>query len=75
MARPVDQLKYTSVIYDFGYAILGNGDIVTSDGKPRTISEVDLILAQNIAGGEMEFRFRKPTPEEVADLREQGIIL
>ena len=50
-------------VVDLGYAILMNGDIVTSDGEPRDIDQVELRLACEMAAAKgmpiTEFRFRK----------------
>ena len=54
--------------YDLGYEILPNGDIITSDGKPRDVDELHLkMMAEQAAreGRKIEFRFRAPTKEEL----------
>ena len=67
-------MGYRSVSYDLGYVVMPDGDIVTSDGKPRVVDEVQLRLVQKAAGRVFEFKFRAPRPEEVEVLREQGIL-
>ena len=66
---------FTEVVYDMGYAVMDNGDIVTSDGLPRIVSVDDLHTAMRLSGRGLKFQFRKPTPEEAEALRKQGIIL
>lgn len=66
--------RFRSFTVDLGYVVMSNGDIVTSDGKPREIDEMQLRMAQDIAGHPLEFRFRAPQPDEIDDLRAQGII-
>lgn len=63
-----DDARFEHFIYDCGYAIMDNGDIVTSDGKPRYVDDVQLRYIQNKAdreGRKIEFRFRVPHPEEI----------
>lgn len=59
---------------DVGYAIMPNGDIITSDGKPRDVDERARKCAQEEAGRPLAFRFRTPKPREKAQLRAAGII-
>ena len=66
----LDPNRYTVVTYDLGYRILPNGDIVTSDGKPRNVCEVQMAMVAAEAakdGREITFQFRAPTPEELEE--------
>ena len=65
---------YKSVTFDLGYAIMANGDIVTSDGQSRMVSEVDLRQAEKLARRKLDFKFRVPRPDEIEELRKQGIL-
>ena len=67
--------RFKSVTVDLGYVIMLNGDIITSDGKLREVDGMQLRMAQDIAGHPLEFTFRAPRPDEIDDLRAQGIIL
>ena len=54
----------TTVTVDLGYSVMRNGDIVTSDGLPRGHFDEQAWIEQF---GKPP-TFRKPTPEEAADL-------
>lgn len=66
--------RFSRVTFDLGYIVMPNGDIITSDGKPRDVDEIQLRTAQELAGHPLEFRFRSPRPDEIDSLREQCII-
>jgi hypothetical protein len=55
-----DPARFKSVSYDLGYEIMPNGDIVTSDGAPRDVDQLQLRLVAEQArkeGREITFRF------------------
>ena len=56
----MDPNRYSVVTYDLGYQIMPNGDIITSDGKPRDVDEIQLrMVAEQAAkeGRTIQFRF------------------
>jgi len=58
----LDPTRYTQVTYDLGYRIMPNGDIITSDGLPRNVEELQLKMVAEQArkeGREITFRFVK----------------
>jgi len=66
--------RYEFKTYDMAYSILPNGDIVTSDGLPRAIDDIQLKIVKDAAkerGEVITFQFRSPTEKEKADLDRQ----
>jgi hypothetical protein len=66
----LDPLRYTAFTYDSAYRIMPNGDIITSDGRPRDVDNLQLqMVAEQAAkeGRTIEFRFRAPTEGERGD--------
>ena len=54
--------RYEFTTYNLGYRIMPNGDIITSDGKPRDVDRLQLQLVAEKAvkeGRAIAFRFVK----------------
>lgn len=67
MAKPRWVCNAESYEVGLGYAVLANGDIVTSGGQPVDVDEWKLrFVAEQAAkdGRKIEFKFRAPTEEE-----------
>ena len=50
---------------DTAYSVMPNGDVVTSDGEPRYMSNEHINMATD--DGHRPLVFRCPTPEEAVD--------
>jgi len=54
--------------YDLGYSVMQNGDIITSDGKPRLLSDEHAKIAKaNAKKAGKPVLFREPLPHERED--------
>lgn len=52
-----------------GYVILPSGDILTADGKPCSVDDMQLRLVRDKARRPLAFKFRAPTEAEQAMFR------